>query len=203
MYIITYQIILLRRKEAMRYEGYHGTNLVNAPLILQSNFHISCNDNEWLGSGAYFYLHGVSDPQDDAKNWSILQSYDSKKKTNSYTNYAVIKAEISAENVMHLDTDEGVKAFNFFRDEIIKLIASKGLTVSRSAFVNDCKICNFAMSHAGYDAIVNREYIKLDSWSRINHYQSRVPTCKIICVKDPHKSINIDLLAIVEQGSCI
>ena len=187
----------------MTYEGFHGTNLANGSSILKSNFIVSCKEDEWLGEGAYFFLHGVGDPQEHAKNWSILQSYDKKARAHTYHEYAVLRAEITIENVMHLDTDEGIAAFNFFRQQLIELITEKNWNVSKRALENDCYACNFAMNHGGYEAIVNREYIKLDKWSRIKRYQSRLPTCKIMCVKDPHKSIDIRSLAIVEQGSCI
>ncbi|MDR5610419.1 MULTISPECIES: hypothetical protein [unclassified Arsenophonus] len=62
--------------------GYHGTNAENEDMILSGNFRVSTKDDEWLGTGAYFFIAGISDPINDAERWAIVQAYDHNLKIN-------------------------------------------------------------------------------------------------------------------------
>lgn len=185
----------------MNFEGYHGTNAEYEPSILFGNFRVSSKLDEWLGTGAYFFLGGISNPEKDACDWAKMRSYDGKRKIKLYHRYIVVKAEISAESVMRLDLDEGIVAFNYFRNQLIDIMKKENIKPTTKGLENDCNVCNFALNHGGYDAIVNCEYIKLDEWTRINRYQSRIATCKIISVKDPKSSVKLKTLTVSARGA--
>ncbi len=184
----------------MQLQGYHGTNASNESAILNGNFSVSSRNDDWLGTGAYFFIEGITSPKTSARKWAKLRAYDKKSKTNSYTHYSVISAAIDVENVLALETEEGMKAFNTFREGLINIMKLKGIKPSRSYYADDCRVCNFAVEQCGFDAVTRYEFIKLDKWSRINGYQSRMPTCRIISVRDPSKSINIASLTVEERG---
>ncbi|HDL7186381.1 hypothetical protein ACSMDF_04750 [Yersinia enterocolitica] len=184
----------------MQFQGYHGTDAKNEIPILAGNFRVSSQNDDWLGTGAYFFIEGISNPKENARHWAKLRAYDKRVKKNTYAQYCVVKAEIDVSQVLELDTQSGMIAFNAFRYGLIEIMKKKGIRPSKGFYVDDCKVCNFAVEQCGFDAVTRYEYIKLDKWSRIHGYQSRMPTCRIISIRDPSKSIGIDLLSVVERG---
>jgi hypothetical protein len=71
--------------------GYHGTKGVYARQIVSSGyFKPSLDENDWLGSGVYFF-------EDDIK-----QAYYYCIKAKKYTSWAILWARIEADNVIDL-----------------------------------------------------------------------------------------------------
>lgn len=99
-----------------------------------------------------------------------------------------------------MDTNEGIEAFNHYRDYVISRMKKAGEKPDKSLIVNDCIVFNHMLQNAGFDAVINREFIKLDLWSRINKYGSRVPNCRVLSVKEPSASINVDQIEVVDRG---
>lgn len=184
----------------MEFEGFHGTDCNKRQSILERNFSVSAAEDEWLGTGAYFFIEGISDPQSDARHWAKLQAYDKRTKSNRYSNYAVIKAIINVENVLRLDQEEGLIAYNTFRNFLLDKMKEERIRPKVSAIRNDCEVCNHILQNSEFDAIVNCEYIKLDKWTRVKQYASRIPTCKIMSVKEPKTSIEVEGITVVERG---
>ncbi|AVG77945.1 hypothetical protein [Pantoea ananatis] len=175
----------------MEYVGFHGTSSLNESSIKKENFRVSSAANEWLGTGAYFFIDGVGNPQLHAKNWAKFRK--SKR-------FVVLSVKVIVENVLHMDTNEGIEAFNHYRDYVISRMKKAGEKPDKSLIVNDCIVFNHMLQNAGFDAVINREFIKLDLWSRINKYGSRVPNCRVLSVKEPSASINVDQIEVVDRG---
>lgn len=184
----------------MEFEGFHGTDEKNQTSILCNNFSVSAKDDEWLGTGAYFFIDGISDPLTDARNWAKVQSYDTETRGKKYHRYAVVKATIKVDLVLRLDEREGQIAYNVFRDYLIEKMKKERVRPKVGAIRNDCEVCNHILENTEFEAIINHEFIKLDAWSRRNRYASRVPTCRIISVKEPKASIDVNDLRVVERG---
>ncbi|MEI9692543.1 hypothetical protein V5074_05265 [Atlantibacter hermannii] len=184
----------------MEFEGFHGTDFNKKQSILERNFSVSASEDEWLGTGAYFFIEGISDPQLDARYWAKLQAYDKETKSNRYDKYAVIKAIIKVENVLRLDQQEGLIAYNRFRTYLLEKMKAERIRPKIGAIRNDCEVCNHILQNSDFEAIVNFEYIKLDEWSRVKKYSSRIPTCKIMSVKEPKTSIDVKGVTVVERG---
>src|SRR6056297_2107385 len=94
------------------FSGYHGTSYESSEKILQSNYELSLGDNEWLGSGVYFFLDGFSSvPKEQAKKWAIAQAWDNNERKYDYTWDGVLKSVIavSDENLLDLTIEEGVE----------------------------------------------------------------------------------------------
>lgn len=69
--------------------GFHGTDKNLFSKIKINNFNPSFGDDEWLGTGAYFFVDGLQDSsKDTAKNWAIASSWDKKNKIHIYKNYS-------------------------------------------------------------------------------------------------------------------
>ncbi|QUG75962.1 hypothetical protein GKQ23_13580 [Erwinia sp. E602] len=180
--------------------GFHGTDANNEKSILEHNFSVSAKDDDWLGTGAYFFIEGISDPIVDARNWAKLQSYDTEMGKNSYSRYVVIKATIEVTNVLRLDERDGQIAYNYFRNYLIGKMKKERVPPKVGAIRNDCEVCNHILENTEFEAIINPEYIKLDKWSRVKRYASRIPTCRIISVKEPKAAIDVCDLQVVERG---
>ncbi|ENK1751179.1 hypothetical protein NUKP55_11470 [Klebsiella variicola] len=184
----------------MEFVGFHGTDSANENSIFQLNFTVSAKSDEWLGTGAYFFLDGVGDPTEHADSWAKLHAYDRDSRSNRYTDYVVISAKINVANVLNMDTDEGRNAFNVYRDYIKNDHRIQGVKPSKSLIVNDCVVFNHILANTEFDAIINCEYIKLDRWSRMRDYKSRIPNCRVMSVKEPTASINVQELNVVRRG---
>lgn len=184
----------------MEFEGFHGTDFDNHESILGLNFSVSAAEDDWLGTGAYFFIDGISDPLVDARNWAKLQAYDKHTRTDRYENYAVIKAIIDVNNVLRLDQQEGLIAYNVFRNYLLERMKAESIKPKVGAIRNDCEVCNHILQNSEFDAIVNFEYIKLDEWTRVKRYSSRIATCRIMSVKEPKASIDVSKLSVVERG---
>lgn len=184
----------------MDYEGFHGTDSKNQQSILELNFTVSANEDDWLGTGAYFFINGISDPAADARNWAKLQAYDKRIGQKTYHRYAVVKAKITVQNVLCLDESDGLIAYNAYRNHLIEKMKKNRIKPKVGAIRNDCEVCNHILNNSDFDAIINLEYIKLDEWSRRAQYSSRVPTCRIMSVKEPSTSIDVNGMSVVDRG---
>ncbi|QTL40664.1 hypothetical protein HGO23_04620 [Xenorhabdus budapestensis] len=184
----------------MKLIGFHGTDANNEASILGGNFRVSAKDDEWLGTGAYFFVEGLGDPQKNAEDWARLQAWNNKKKLNNYSEFVVLSVEIIVQKALELDTNEGLQAFEIFRTVILTRMRKQGIQKSKSLLENDCTICNLIMAQTDFDAIIRNEYIKLDKFTRIIKYQSRIPNCRIVSVKNPTKSINKGKIKSVIRG---
>ncbi|NHB89570.1 hypothetical protein [Photorhabdus tasmaniensis] len=186
--------------------GYHGTDAENEASILSGNFKASTKNDEWLGTGAYFFIEGISEPENNAICWAKLQSYDKIKKCYRYTQFSVIRANISINNPLDLDSLEGKKVFNYFRDEIISIMKQNNIPETesfRNSLRNDCEICNYIAKSISCDAVIRSEYIKLDLWSRKNVYNSRIQNCTIVSIREPSQSIDKNSLTVTQRGEVI
>ncbi|MDC9599002.1 hypothetical protein [Xenorhabdus anantnagensis] len=190
----------------MKLIGFHGTDANNEASILSGNFRVSAKSDEWLGTGAYFFIEGLGDPEHSAVCWAKLQSYDKVKKRYRYTQFSVIKAKISISNPLDLDSLQGKKVFNYFRDEMIGIMKQNNISATesfRNSLKNDCEICNYIAKTIGCDAIIRSEYIKLDLWSRKNVYNSRIQNCTIVSIREPSQSIDKNSLTVTQRGRVI
>lgn len=164
--------------------GYHGTSEENESSIVSGNFNVSANDDEWLGTGAYFFIDGVSCPKNNAEKWAILRSGGGVY----YKRYSVLSVDLSLSYPLDLDTDAGASVFGEYREALLKKMKDEGLKLSGKLMENDCKVCNVILEATKVDAIIRKEYIQLDSLLR--RHRSRVPNCRIISVKNPDTSVS-------------
>ncbi|AGE17754.1 hypothetical protein [Serratia marcescens] len=184
----------------MEFIGFHGTDGANEFSILNRNFNVSAKCDEWLGTGAYFFLDGVGKPEEHAEAWAKLQAYDSSIRGNRYSRFVVIGAKITVTNVLRMDTEEGLEAFNVYRSYIKTRMEAERQSPSRSLIVNDCIVFNHILDETEFEAVINCEYIKLDVWSRVMGYGSRIPNCRVMSVKKPTVSIDVNGLHVAKRG---
>ncbi|HEI8570835.1 TPA: hypothetical protein SLE56_001149 [Morganella morganii] len=173
--------------------GYHGTDANNEASIMENNFNVSSEIDDWLGNGAYFFIAGLLDPMECAARWGKVNSYDSVKKIKKYDAYVVLEAElnVSADATFDLDVKDNIEAYEEYRQEYFRALELNGLR-TKSMLENDCEICNmiFEDEDAEIEAIVRREYIKLDKLQRIRKHNSRIPNCRIVSIKNPENYVS-------------
>lgn len=174
--------------------GFHGTSLDSAQRILEENYRISTKLDDWLGSGAYFFIEGFTDPVDNAIDWAKFRSWDPEARSRKYRTYAVLKSLIRTKTHLDLDDVEDLKIFNQLRAAWLVRIRQEGYTGNR-ALENDCHLANFVLHKLKLDALVRREAIT----SRRGQMRTRIPNCRIMCLREPTRcAIKHD---IVTKGS--
>lgn len=182
--------------------GYHGTDAKNEDSILKNNFEESSGEHQQLGNGVYFFIEKIFNPPDiDAKNWAIVNSWDNIKKTNKYSNYIVLEAEIklNENSFLDLDTEEGLEIFNIVRNAIlekIKIAKKKKLKndLSDSAIIEEIK------KRTKIEIVKKRMYSKLTPYERKSNFFSRIPNVSILVVSSPIKNINKHTIKIKNKG---
>lgn len=178
--------------------GYHGTSAAAAASILREGFKNSEGDNEWIGHGTYFFIHGISSkPADQAEGWAVAESWDNSKKVNTYLRYGVIKSQISVaeESLLDLTVEDGVEILNY----IIELHKSKIQRMGRSFGYKDGYIIDFARGEGliNVDVVKGNYYIKFAE-QRMRPINLRTANCTICSVSEP--KTNITSSTIVKEG---
>lgn len=162
--------------------------MLSASQIVKSTFKVSTAEGDWLGSGAYFFVQGdgVDDPCEKASSWAVSRARVVKPR---YTNYSVLLAHISTPVYLDLDNTEHIAALNKIRDLYMDIIKQQGKKPSGNRLVDKCTFSNFVMQEHGVDALIRREYIKTTDHEKEFGFDAGVPNCRILCLKDPVKSI--------------
>lgn len=166
---------------AIEYSGFHGSDFNNIESILEESFRKSDNKDEWLGYGVYFFIDGISEPFENAKEWAKNQAFNQGKC--SYDKYAVLKARVVCNSVLDTTQMEGLKAFNILRSALIKK-HDECFQRNRELKCDDRVMWNLVAQTMKLDAVVHNLYIK-DKMQRIQKIGSNVPNSTVLCVKVP------------------
>jgi len=177
--------------------GYHGTDAACADSVMGKNFNESKGKYHWLGDGVYFFTKGISvSPSDDARKWAVAQAWNADKKKYDHTHYVVLSSEIRLFKLWDLTTEDGMRIFNYARQEILKKIREKGRP-SEKYF--DSTVINYVKKQLDYQVIKANFYIKF-TFERMNRIYSRIPNTTILAVSDSANNIDKDSIRIEERG---
>ncbi|NWO06619.1 MAG: hypothetical protein HLX50_13300 [Alteromonadaceae bacterium] len=161
------------------YYGFHGSDFENFEGIRSENFKESENEDEWLGYGVYFFIEGISDPEENAAEWARNQAFHNGVYT--YERYVVCKAKIRCSKVLDATNIEGLKAYNTLRNKIIQK-HDEYFQANRKLRTDDRVMWNLVAQMMSLDAVVHNLYIK-DRVQRIKRISSNVPNTTVLCVK--------------------
>lgn len=169
--------------------GFHGTSSESAEEILDSNYKLSIGDNEWIGDGVYFFISGISSkPEEQARKWSVAQSWDNLSKSYRYRRFCVIKSKIEVEEDLFIDltTEDGVEVLNYF----LECFENKIKRINKRLEYIDGLLINFARKEGilPIDVVKGNFYIKFAK-ERIKRINLRTPNCTICTVFEPNKNI--------------
>lgn len=173
--------------------GYHGTSKENAIAIVKNNFRISENPDDWLGCGVYFFVEGISDPVNSAKEWAEYKAWNGKNNPLLYSKYTILSIKVVGGNILDTRIEKDLKALNSVRDKLQNKHA-KHWRRSRKFSEDDRILWDLAADFMQLEIIIHNLYIK-NKTQRIKKITSNIPNVTVMCVK---KVENIDLNTISE-----
>jgi hypothetical protein len=163
--------------------AYHGTSLKDANSIIASAYNESNKANEWLGHGVYFFVDGVSSPEENAVEWARAQAWDKYKRIHNYDQYAVLQSNISLDDDRLLDLTEvsGLAYFNTLKEAFLSHVFTHGTLAGRDEDEHNCMLFNFMMRKTGAQAVKHNLYIKSIRERKLN-LRLHVPNTTVLCV---------------------
>jgi hypothetical protein len=172
-----------------KFEGFHGTSPEASAEILESNFEQSLGHKHWIGDGAYFFISGISrTPDEQAKKWSIAESWDRSKRQYKYKRYSVIKSDITVEqdNFLDLTTADGVEIIEYLMEKYrATIVKYKNLHFYDGLLLNLARQEGILM----YDVVKGNFYIKFAK-EKIENINLRISNCTICAVINVEKCIS-------------
>jgi len=160
---------------------YHGTDSSLFKSIKSNNFTTSKGDDHWLGEGIYFFTDGIStSAKKNAENWAIAAAWNKTSKKHNYARFCIISAEIrcSEADFWDLSTENGLKEFNYAREEILKKISSKYNLASNEVY-RDSDLIDVVCKKMNYMVLKSNFYIKFKK-ERLENIKSRIPNTSVI-----------------------
>ncbi|MGQ1947576.1 hypothetical protein ACT3CD_10820 [Geofilum sp. OHC36d9] len=178
--------------------GYHGTSVASARKIIDNNYELSVGNDEWLGSGVYFFIKGISSkPDEQAKKWAIVQAWNNFEKKYTYNHFSVLRSALKVEddNLLDLTSEDGIVVLEYLTKAFERAIKKSG----KNIIYLDGLLINLARNEGilPVDVVKGNFYIKF-ARERKKQIRLRTPNCTICTVYDPIK--NIEGTKIVKIG---
>ena len=149
-----------------------------------------------MGYGVYFYIEGICDPKEAAKDWAIMRSRGKRKKR--YDEYVVLSVDILPENVWDLRHEKKQKEFNRLRKQIEKMYAREFKRTPKNQ--HNRLLANLAYDLLNCDAAICNLYIPNRSPKYIAK-ESNFPNKTVLVVRDA-SIIKIESLGVADEGRC-
>jgi len=159
---------------------------------------VSDNHDEWLGTGVYFFIDGISEGIHAAEEWAIAQAWNNMDAVYTYTDYSVLKALVAGKRVLDLTGAEGLKAYNLVRMVAASVYADKFSSRKGVGPSHDKLTMNLAFRQMKLDIILSHMYVRNADFRKRSVF-SRIPNVTMLCVKDP-ANIDVERIEIVKQG---
>lgn len=175
------------------FKGYHGTDYNGAHSILKSKeFNLSKSDNEWLGTGIYFFI-------DRNKDKAIDNAYRWTKNYKRFNFYRIIETYIKIDDDKILDLDDEVlrDVYHEYRKAKIRDTKSRGLTINTNKIKFDCETINDICNKLGFLASKQQRYISVLEDKPIPN--SAIPNCTIMCARN-NNIIDKNSINIINKG---
>lgn len=179
--------------EVKRFIGYHGTDYNGEMCIIKSKtFNLSNNDNEWLGTGIYFFI-------DKDRNKAIDNAYKWSTNHKHFSFYSILETIIAIEEdkIANFNNEDWQSLYHDYRDGKIKDTISRGMTVETNKIKFDCEVINDMCKEFGILAIKQQRYISVLEKKGIP--KSEIPNCTILCVRES-KLIDKNSIRVEKRG---
>ncbi|SMF83856.1 hypothetical protein SAMN02982917_5624 [Azospirillum oryzae] len=183
----------MSEKRYLEITGYHGTTPDRAKEILDKGFRVNEGEEDWVGSGIYFFIDGISSAKDMAADWSCFRNRIDKP----CILYCSIKADYK--NVLDLRLEAHAKQFNYHRNLFIeqnteKLKHRRDLSIKKRKDIrlDDAIITRSIFRNMEKSLIIHNLYIKTKTLRHLE-MESSYPTTTVCCVGqiDMIKSIEV------------
>lgn len=181
---------------------YHGTKRESAKNIIETrHFYKSSRDDEWAGSGIYFFIDGYtrSSAEENAAKYAI--------KIKNFHDVVVLKADIDTKELRILDLtnpedqENFLMCFELLFKEAFKRFGDSGSKKIREyrPHVLECSAINSMCEKMGYEAVIKSEYINFEQTPNRNHPYSSVPNCTMFCLRSETHITDLHLLEIGDK----
>lgn len=168
----------------MRLECYHGTSRPNANCIKGEGFKASIGDAQWFGDGVYAFIDGLKDPQRAAKAWAEVQSWDNRRRQYTYQYASVLHfhVEVDKDDVLDLNTKEGVELLEYIKCKANEKLKWKG----RLKDSIQGTLINFGMDELDLSikVVTGNVYIQFTKEDRKFNFYFHSPNCTMACIKE-------------------
>lgn len=175
------------------FTGYHGTDYEGAQCILKfKNFKYSSKDNEWLGTGIYFFI-------DKDKNKAIANAHKWTKNYKHFKFYNILKSVITIDSDKILDFDNEVlrDLYHEYRHKKVEDTKKRGIAIETNKIKFDCQVINDICDALGFLASKQQRYISVLEDKGVPN--SGIPNCTILCARD-NKLIDKNSIKIQKGG---
>ena len=177
--------------------GYHGTSRESAKAIVKTNcFHKSQQDNEWAGSGIYFFIDGYtcSSAANNASQYAT--------KVKRLCDVVVLKVDINTAGLRIFDLtnpydqQKFTKCFELLWNEAFHRFGDVGLKAVKAYrhHVLECRAINEICTCMGYEAVIRSDFINFNQTCNHSHPYSTIPNCTMFCLRSDKYILNIDFL---------
>lgn len=155
-----------------------------AQSIVNSNFVVTASEEDWLGTGVYFFLDGISSGFKSALEWA--------NNSHQGQNCCVIEVtvEVPVSLVFDLTSIANLREFNTIRNLVVDenyqlLAARRDLTVKkrRDIRLDDRIITNKIMEKVSKKILIHNVYIK-NNKQRNLILESSYPNSTVACLND-------------------
>ncbi|MCI8478830.1 MAG: hypothetical protein HFE97_10950 [Oscillospiraceae bacterium] len=186
------------------YECYHGTSLENAQKIqTEGQFKSSNKDNEWAGTGVYFFIDKPGSKScaanKNAAKWAKLFK--------KYPHPCVMKATVQIEQAQILDFDQEDMRDLFHQcrtryfQEACRRAQAQGIALKETYLEPgklDCAAIDYMCKLFHFHAVIKPVYISClsDVYRNGGHRypKSFTPNCTMLCLKDQNLICDLDIV---------
>ncbi|WP_426202453.1 hypothetical protein [Pseudomonas sp. TWP3-1] len=164
-------------------EGFHGTSVEGAGSIVNSTYQVVPSPEDWLGTGVYFFVDGISCPRENAAEWA---------RNKFHLGFAVVRSLISVprDKVLDLTSAAGLSKYNNARVEFIEqnklgLFGRRDLTLKkrRDIRLDDRIVTEAVLAQLGAKVLIHNVYIK-SAVQRELILESSYPNVTVCSVSD-------------------
>lgn len=159
------------------FEAYHGTDYsAEVSIMRHKNYKASNEDDEWLGTGIYFFI-------DSDKRKAIDNAYKWAVNFKHFRFYAVLRSIILVDEnkIINFNDEKWQEIYHAYRDEKINSTINRGITVETNKIKFDCQVINEICNKFGVLVLYQQRYIDLHKIRGLP--KSEIPNCTILCVR--------------------
>ena len=174
--------------------GYHGTSLENGQNICASKtFKCSDRDN-YLGSGVYFFIEGLKEPRECAKDWAVVRA-DKGFRPKAYDDGVILECTLHVpdENLIDFRKIEYLQLFNQVKAVIRGKLPEEKCT--------DADIFEYMTSKLNVLAYIYIFYIKY-KYEKAKKESSRIPNSVVLTVVNPDYGHVIKSIEQISEFKC-
>ena len=180
--LMVLEILRMLQENFFKIKLFHGTTLERGQSIVNSNFVVTTGEEDWLGTGVYFFLDGISSGLECAQEWA--------RNTYEEQNCCVVEAtvEVPTSLVFDLTSIANLFEYNALRnlvvDENYQFLASRrDLTIKkrRDIRLDDKIITSKVMEKVNKNLLIHNVYIK-NQKQRELILESSYPNCTVACL---------------------